>query len=236
MTLLRTCAVAISCVGFLFSSPAKAQAETEAAVPFVQTAPTGWDFNGKEWHDALKIDSFFKPGAFRLMGKSFSTNSEIKTELYLLRTEDALYLGVICYDHDGVLRKGNLEQEERDILGGNRFEIYLDGDLRDRQAYYQMIVNPAGKLWLSKAGDVISAQKWTCDVESGEEAWKIRMRIPFSEIGIASDTTEPLHANFFRDYHPLADGEERQFSTWKGAAIGSFHSLKPLILLSPDEP
>lgn len=210
-------------------------------VPFIEQAPTGWDFTGKDWAGALKLDNFVKPGAFRVMGRSFSSDSEIKTEVYLLRTRGALHLGVICFDSDGISRKGDPvggepEQTERALPKGNRFEVYLDGDLADRQAYYQVIINASGRLWLSKAGEEVASHGVVGKVESGEKAWKIHIEIPLNEIGIAADVTEPIHVNFFRDYHPSKDGEERQFSTWNGVSIASFHTLQPLILFSLQEP
>lgn len=218
----------------LLSGSISATASDGNAVPYVQSVGDGFDFSSGSWREALLIDRFMEPGAFNIMGKAFARDSAVATQVYLLRTGEALYFGIICHDGDGMARKGSGPQKT-EFPAGNTFELFIDGDLNEQQAYYQFVVNPSGQQWFARAGVVRPVEGVECRVQQEEKAWKVRLRIPYREIGIGSDCEE-VYVNFFRNYVSTVAGEGAKFSTWEGAAIATFNTLRPLTFLPAETP
>jgi hypothetical protein len=204
----------------------------DEAVPYVEKVEPGFDFDSGVWNQSLVIKDFRKPGAFSVMGRSFSTDAKVATEVHALRTGEALYLGVVCYDDDGPARKAGKTPSSSGMPQGNNFEIYIDGDLNEQQGYYQFIINPDGMAWLSKKGQVIPTSEWSYGAKQDDSAWKFWVRIPYQAINITNDT-ESVNANFFRNYKPSKEPKDAQYSTWQGSEPASFASLRTLYFEKP---
>lgn len=156
--------------------------DTQAALTALQIelAPTiDGRLDESVWQQATVISDFTQ--RFPDEGQPASQRTEVR----LLYTSDALYVGARMYDASPDSIVARLVRRDVDA-DSDRFAIFLDG-YRDRTTGFYFGVNAAGTLydgtlyndaWDDNSWDGI----WTARVSRDAEGWVAEMKIPFSQI------------------------------------------------------
>ncbi len=116
-----------------------------------------------------------------------------KTEVWMARTESALYFVFICHDrHPGSIR-GQLARREN-IFNDDTVTVLLD-PFRDRRTGVSFRVNPAGvqadASWSEAGGaDYSYDTVWDSEGRVTEEGWMALLAIPFSSLRFRSNQSD----------------------------------------------
>ena len=123
-----------------------------------------------------------------------------RTEVRILFTEGALYIGVICFDSEPDQVMGNTMQRDASLVSDDRFRWTIDTYLDGRSGYlFEM--NPSGAMrdTLMNSGGVSSMGGagiggelawdgiWSADVQRSDIGWTIEIEIPFRTVNFDPD-------------------------------------------------
>lgn len=140
------------------------------------------------WSKAYKIENFVKLQYF----SKEAPLAEDKTEVYLLRDSENLYMFFKCFTKDMTKVKATISSEKRDIKEMWRedgIEIFIDPDCQFL-TYYQIMINANGALTDMKVS--ISEKKeddlnWNSDIlvktKRFKDFWTAEIKMPISSFG-----------------------------------------------------
>jgi hypothetical protein len=145
--------------------------------------------------EAPKIDGALDDAAWKTAASSdkFSlkegSKAQGKTKLYVTRDDNALYIGVECFDSEAALKALKADAKEHDadgIWGDDALEIFIDPSGK-RETYYQLIVNCKGVVWDAWHEVPGNPDKsWNPDVkvatQVGKESWTCEIALPFAAL------------------------------------------------------
>ena len=125
-----------------------------------------------------------------------------RTEIRLLFTRDALYVGARLYDTEPGAIIGRLGRRDA-YTSSDRFQVNLDS-YHDHRTTYEFSVNPAGV-----KGDGVSTNDdgyaddswdpvWDVATTVDDEGWTVEMRIPFSQLRFSAQADPIWGVNFQR--------------------------------------
>lgn len=125
-----------------------------------------------------------------------------RTEVRVLFTQDALYIGARMYDGDPAAIVGRLGRRDA-YTSSDRFQVNVDS-YHDHRTTYEFSVNPAGVKGdgISTNDDGFADDSWdpVWDVATAidDEGWVVEMRIPFSQLRFTSQGAPIWGINFRR--------------------------------------
>ncbi|MHC4378873.1 MAG: carbohydrate binding family 9 domain-containing protein, partial [Planctomycetota bacterium] len=109
------------------------------------------------------------------------------TKIFLLRGEDALYIGLACYDRDPAEIRATQMERDANLDPDDRIELILD-TFNDRRNAFWFQVGPAGGPGDALlAGDGTSFNKdwdgiWTTASTIGEDGWFAELELPYKTL------------------------------------------------------
>ena len=172
----------------------------------------------ESWKNAANATDFisFEPKNGTLIPEEF------KTEVKILYTDDAIYVGAVLRDPnpDKILK----EIVERDELGtSDFFGVFING-YNDGQQEFRFFVTAAnGQVdtnFTSAEGEDGSWNAiWESNAKTTEFGWVIEMKIPYAALRFPDEEIQTWGINFFREVR-----RERQKYTWSPIdnKIGAF--------------
>jgi hypothetical protein len=154
------------------------------------------------------------------------------TELRLLYTDDALYVGFVC--HESMMDKLQMDRRGRDsdTWNNDSVEVFLNSNGLGRP-YYQFCCTPAGTVLdgLNPTPGATWNGDWEVKTALGIDRWSAEFRIPFKTIGVdAAPEGNLWFCNFCRSDFALIMGdfygaEPSERSSYGGNSDG-FHDFK----------
>lgn len=186
------------------------------SIPAVGTAPV---LDGKLddacWRKAARLDDFI------LCGKDqFAQN---KTEVYLARNADNLYIGVksfaeVLNPELQMLDKFIAKETEHDgsVFRDDSLEIFI---APDSKVYYQLACNSLGTRYDGKTTEKSWNCEWTVKTSVNNRSWDAEIIIPLKQLGINPDGQSTFRFNICRN-EPAA----RESSSWAPLTAG-YHDI-----------
>ena len=114
-----------------------------------------------------------------------------RTEVRVVYTDDALYMGVICYDSNPDGMMGNTMLRDAALSSGDRFMWVFDTYLNERSGYF-FEINPSGSMGDSlvlaggnqeRSWDGI----WTARIRRTDVGWIAEIELPFRTLNFNPD-------------------------------------------------
>ncbi|HEY1985429.1 MAG TPA: hypothetical protein VGG85_08470 [Terracidiphilus sp.] len=165
-------------------TPAKAQQIADVKVPLIDRPLTLADFAGMEPRPELK-DKLAHLTNFIQNQPTDGAPATEDTEVWLARTNNALFVVAICFDRHPELIRSHLARREN-ILKDDYVALLLD-PFQDRLRGVEFQVNPAGvqadAAWTESNGpDYSYDQVWDSEGRITSKGWMALIAIPFRSI------------------------------------------------------
>ena len=114
-----------------------------------------------------------------------------RTEVRIVYSENALYMGVICYDSSPEGMMGNTMLRDAALSSGDRFMWVFDTYLDERSGYF-FEINPSGSMGDSLVFPAGEQQRawdgiWTARIRRTEIGWIAEIEIPFRTLNFNPD-------------------------------------------------
>jgi hypothetical protein len=178
-------ALAVSAVGAgAQAPPAAAQSLTASQAP-----DSAIDVDGRldeaPWRDASVADRFTQ------RDPSDGAPATERTEVRVLVSESAIYVGVRAFDSDPAGIVGRLARRD-EIEDSDAITVYLDS-FHDRRTAFQFMVTPRGSIGDqystndSQGGDSSWDPVWQVGTSLDEQGWTAEFRIPFTQLRFATE-------------------------------------------------
>ena len=188
----------------------------EAGVPSLRAYPTkpgaiciDGRLDEPDWIDAPAATGFtqFEPDR--------KGEAAEETVFKVLYDDDAVYVGVACYRHNGDPITSCLSRRDN-IRSSDRIRIYLS-PYNDMVTGYHFRLNPHGvKEDYYNYGDLYHDISWDAvweaDTHTTDEGWFAELRIPFSSIRYRSGSSMTWGFNVFQYIH--SRGQRTAWSNW----------------------
>ncbi len=158
------------------------------------------------WQGAVAADGF------RQVRPDEGKPATQRTEVFVGYSDDALYVGVICYDDNprGIIVAGSKRDSSLDDT--DSFQVILD-TYRDRQNGLVFGTNPAGIEYDAQVTREGTAQfgsggggvnldwdtSWEVRTQQSDIGWSAEMRIPFKSLRYGSEDVQTWGMNFQRN-------------------------------------
>lgn len=187
------------------------------------------------WNDAPVMRDFttFSP--------AFGKPASEQTEVRIVYTDEAIYIGAYLYQRDPSGIRRDLSRRDGQS-SGDQFHVGLD-TYRDRQNAFRFEVSASGvqrDLRMSpNDADVTWDAVWHSAVKLQADGWSLEMRIPFSAVRIPKQAEQTWGLQFARQIQAF-----NEFSTWSpvdpngGGALpqwgdlSGFRDIKPPLRLA----
>jgi hypothetical protein len=217
---------------FLFSQNSLQKREVKA--DFVEKGPKIDGILDEEfWKNAAIADDFTE---------NFpepNTTSHHSTEVKIVYSTDAIYIGAKMYDTapDSILRQLSVRDDIRSV-NADYFTVFIDG-MFTQQNYFSFTVTAAGVQGDASDGDAVWDAAWRSAVKITDEGWIVEMEIPYSQLRFPKNEVQTWGINFQRSIRryreisywskidPEVNGEVQQYGILNG-----IEKIKPPIRLS----
>jgi len=165
-------------------TPPKPQPPADAKVPLIDHPLTLADFAGMEPRPELKDKLTHLTNFIQNQPTDGAPGTE-NTEVWMARTNTALYVVFICYDRHPELIRSHLARREN-ITKDDYVSVVLD-PFQDRQRGVEFQVNPAGvqadAAWTEVNGpDYSYDQVWDSDGKITSKGWMALIALPFRSL------------------------------------------------------
>ncbi len=139
-----------------------------------------------------------------------------RTEVRIVYSDNALYMGVICYDSSPEGMMGNTMLRDAALSSGDRFMWVFDTYLDERSGYF-FEINPSGSMGDSLVFPAGEQQRawdgiWTARISRTDIGWIAEIEIPFRTLNFNPDGTA-WGINFQRTVR-----RKNEESIWNGFA------------------
>ena len=110
-----------------------------------------------------------------------------KTEVRIVLTDTALYLGVLCYDSEPSKVIARERRRDQNLSSDDRFEVILDTFHDHRNAFY-FVTNPLGTRFdalVTDEGVAINDEwdeRWWVEAQITEMGWTLEIEIPLTAL------------------------------------------------------
>lgn len=152
---------------------------------------------------------------FRRADPDRFAEASVKTTFKILYDDDALYVGIACWEDDAADVAAYLSRRD-EIQASDIVSVYLDPH-RDRTTGYNFRVNALGvqqDAYLFDDGDRDEDWDavWEAEVSRDERGWYVEMRIPFAQIRFAPAPSMTWGLQVYRWLH--GRGEDTGWVLW----------------------
>ncbi len=196
------------------------------------------------WQEAQAISDFIQ------QEPDVDQPASEKTEVRIVLTDKALYLGVLCYDSEPSKVIARERRRDHNLRDDDRFEIVLDTFHDHRNAFY-FVTNPLGTrfdaLVTDEGVDINSEwdERWWVEAKINDRGWVLEIEIPLTSLRASRDL-DVWGINFKRFIR--RKNETAQWSGWSrdftfiqvsqaghlegvgGAEAGLLARIKPYVL------
>ncbi len=143
-----------------------------------------------------------------------------KTEAYIARDADNLYVAFRCHESDMGKLKSELTARDSKVFTEDAAEFFFS-PWKEGFDHMHIAVNPIGTVWDARGSD----ESWNIpglEVKTGREsgAWTVEMRIPFADLQLPISASPVWRVNFGRE---RAAPKMVEVSTWAPVLRG-FHN------------
>jgi hypothetical protein len=154
-------------------------------------------------------------GNFRQIDPDNGSPASEPTEVRILFSRDALYLGVTCFDSEPERWLGYQRRRDEFLSSDDRFMWTID-TFSDAQSGYFFEMNPSGLMGDSLMGGGVDNRQWdgiwNAHVHRSEIGWTIEVEIPFRSLNFDPDN-DSWGINFQRTVR-----RKNEDSIWMGWA------------------
>jgi len=220
-------------IGQLTGEALRAPRPTAQAHPLSESPRIDGEVLGDPaWQGMTPVSGFWQVRPFE--GRPASQ----RTEVFIAFSEQALYLGVVCYDNDpsGIIVADS--RRDSPIEDGDSFQVLID-TFRDGRSGFVFGTNPAG---IEYDGQVTNEgggsggfnldwdTSWQVKSAISEIGWSAEIRIPFRSLRFTPGEAPVWGINFQRNirrhneiayWAPLP----RQFNLYRASAAGTVEGL-----------
>lgn len=166
------------------TQPPRQQAPTDVKIPLISAPLHLSDFAGMQPGPALR-DQLGEITGFIQQAPRDGEPATEKTEVWLGRTQQAIYIAFVCFDHDPRAIRGHLARRE-DILKDDNVSILLD-PFQDRRKGVLFTVNPSGvqadAAWTENNNpDYSYDQVWDSEARITAKGWIALIAIPYRSL------------------------------------------------------
>jgi hypothetical protein len=171
------------------------------------------DLDGKlvepEWQTATHINNFTQREL------DFGEPSSEKTEVAIVYTKTAIYIGVWCYMQEPEKIVAKFLQRDFDFGSDDNFRIIIS-PFNDKRNGYEFIINPLG----ARADLLVSGQEssnidwngvWDASATINDEGWFAEIVIPFTSLKFKKADEHTWAINFERNIRA-----KNEHSRWQG--------------------
>ncbi|MFQ5741034.1 MAG: DUF5916 domain-containing protein [Acidobacteriota bacterium] len=166
-------------------------------IPEEESPRIDGDLSEPVWARAVVVDSFLQRDPQEGMPASE------KTEVRILYTGKAVYLGVTCYDSEpGLIRATELRRDDR-LENDDRFSVLFD-TFHDRRNAYLFRTNPLGTKFDAQISDEKRDfntqwdEKWNSAARVNGKGWIAEIKIPFKTLRSGTQKSQTWGLNFER--------------------------------------
>ncbi|OHD55023.1 MAG: hypothetical protein A2096_01590 [Spirochaetes bacterium GWF1_41_5] len=171
--------------------------------------------------DGIPDDACWKQAAhipvFYLHTAAGEKEPQDKTEAWIARGEDSLYLAFRCA---GTNFKSEIRAHDSEIYRDDCIEIFADPD-SDAKDYYHLAYNIHGSTYDREVTATPGSSwepEWEVKTGRQKDGWTSEVKIPFSCFTIKQNAARTMRINLCRENQNL-----KQYSSWS-PVFGSFHS------------
>jgi len=151
----------------------------ELKVPFrKQVEMDDFDFDSGAWDDAAVIDDF-------RVRNSLDKKAELPTVVKMVNDRENLYFAIHCMQEDPeLLKKLKTLDRVSDWPQSPFIELFIDGDQREKNSYYQLAFNALGSQWDAKGRQSkYKNDDWRVTGQVGDDSWKVLVKLPLLSFG-----------------------------------------------------
>ena len=151
------------------------------------------------WAEALPMSDFVENNP------TPNRPSSQRTEVRLLYTTEAIYIGARLYDTapDSILRQLSI-RDEISATNADYFAVLIDGMLTQQNAF-RFIVTAANVQGDEFDGSYVWDAVWTSGVQVDEQGWTVEIEIPYSQLRFPKAQEQVWGINFERSIRRIRE-------------------------------
>ncbi|MCP4600911.1 MAG: carbohydrate binding family 9 domain-containing protein [Proteobacteria bacterium] len=161
-----------------------------------------------EWRNATSVSGFTQ--TFPQPG----TPASLKTEVWILYDDDALYIATHCHDSNPKEIVARMTRRDREIES-DWFEIAIDGRMDKRTGFFFKVnaagVQQDGMIYDENSSDTDWDGVWEAKTGIVEDGWIVEMRIPLRLLRFPSSEKVSFGINFERRISRLNEETQWQY-------------------------
>lgn len=164
---------------------------------------------GEPMANADAMAGFVEPGSLQSSGE--------ESEAKLLYDDNALFL-----EFTGLHPAGKKPQKKapgKSVFSADHMEFFIQPDQKS-DIYYHMAVTPYGDLYTAKKKNTGWKNRVRVSVSAGETFWRVKLEIPFADLGVKPSDGMKMRLNICRD---IRIGEKHFSSTFAPLPTENFH-------------
>ena len=178
------------------TSPRDSQEATVTALAPGAAIRLDGDLSDPAWQTASSVSGF------RQTAPNPGQDGTERTEVRLLLSDDALYVGFDAFDRDPAAIVGQVTRRDAES-SSDRVHVILDS-FRDGRTAFHFAVNPAGVKWdryrfADTEEDPGWDPVWDVATRKHSEGWSAEFRIPLSQLRFDPQAQGGWGANFYRE-------------------------------------
>ncbi|PHS03762.1 MAG: hypothetical protein COA78_17360 [Blastopirellula sp.] len=153
--------------------------KVELKVPYRQNvAMDDFDFDSGVWKSAATIDDF-------RIRNSLNKKAKLPTVVKVVNDRENLYFAVHCMKEDPELLRKLKTMNRVDGWPQSPFiELFIDGDQREKNGYYQLAFNAVGSRWDAKGRQSkYKNEDWKVTGQLNGDNWKVIVKLPLLSFG-----------------------------------------------------
>jgi hypothetical protein len=149
-----------------------------------------------------------------------TTPASVRTKGWVCYDEDYYYLAVRCYEPFLDMLKTDADRRDGELWEDDSIEIFLDTN-RDRQSYYQFIVNSAAVVYDAIGFDPSFDTNVKAAASKDEGSWIIEVAIPWTDITTQSPIKGSKMGFLFSRVRKLKEKKAEQVMQYPSADLGN---------------
>ncbi len=193
------------------------------------------------WMEATPVRNF------TISQPEFGNPSKVRSEVRLIYTDDAVYVGAMLYDDPKKIRRQLTARDGDERQDTDKFGVLLDTYQDQQNAFYFLVTaaNVQSDVRISSLGSSNGGSDpnwdavWNSEVYITDSGWSVEMKIPYMSLRFAPSELQDWGLNFYRftrrynenaywnTVDPKVDGLVNQSGTLQG-----LENLTPPLRLS----
>jgi hypothetical protein len=144
--------------------------------------------------------------SFTISQPEFGNPSKVSSEVRLIYTDDAIYVGAMLYDDPKKIRRQLTPRDGDERQDTDKFGVLLDTYKDQQNAFYFLVTaaNVQSDVRISSKGSSNGGSDpnwdavWDSEVFISDSGWSVEMKIPYMSLRFASSEQQDWGLNFYR--------------------------------------